>query len=203
MQRAGADSGAQDGPRPGRRKACRPRARRHARRRRGTRGSSRCCATSACTRLLERRPRREGLRRCRCWARAHGGPMQGGGWCCGAGGGTRTPTGIAALRIFVPATAFTASSSWSGTGRGFVVWTIPSPCSGRGRLRRRVGAARLVSTPSRRGRPIGWRPLGAWLGIAMELRFPRVWAVLHPGFPPEHSSLYPKSVASTGFATPA
>src|SRR5215468_5618794 len=35
----------------------------------------------------------------------------------GAGGGTRTPTGIAALRIFLPATAFTALVSRHGTGR--------------------------------------------------------------------------------------
>jgi hypothetical protein len=44
-----------------------------------------------------------------------------------------------------------------------------------------LGAARLVSTPSPRscGRC-------AWLGIACD-RFPRVWAVLHPGFPREHS----------------
>src|ERR1700736_1265497 len=44
-------------------------------------------------------------------------------------------------------------------------------------LRRGLGAARLVSTPSR---------CRAWLGIAVE-RFPRVWAVLRPRFPAAHS----------------
>src|ERR1043166_8763409 len=44
-------------------------------------------------------------------------------------------------------------------------------------LRWGLGAARLVSTPSR---------CRAWLGIAVE-RFPRVWAVLRPRFPAAHS----------------
>src|ERR1043166_1828648 len=44
-------------------------------------------------------------------------------------------------------------------------------------LQRGLGAARLVSTPSR---------CRAWLGIAVE-RFPRVWAVLRPRFPAAHS----------------
>jgi hypothetical protein len=49
-----------------------------------------------------------------------------------------------------------------------VVWTIPSPWRVRA-----LGAARLVSTPSRR--PFS---RSAWLGIAC-YRFPRIWAVLH------------------------
>src|SRR5215471_15979375 len=40
------------------------------------------------------------------------------------------------------------SSPGTALGGGFVVWTIPSPCSGPKKMRRRVGAARLVSTPS-------------------------------------------------------
>src|SRR6185436_13975913 len=40
----------------------------------------------------------------------------------------------------------------SPSGGAFVVWTIPSPCSGRAKGPcRRVGAARLVSTPSPSG----------------------------------------------------
>jgi hypothetical protein len=42
---------------------------------------------------------------------------------------------------------------------------------------RGLGAARLVSTPSRR------TSRQAWLGIATERRFPRIWAVLHRRFP--------------------
>jgi len=45
----------------------------------------------------------------------------------------------------------------------FVVWTIPSPCSGC----RRLGAARLVSTPSPPG-PARRPPSGAWLGVARQ-----------------------------------
>jgi hypothetical protein len=72
-----------------------------------------------------------------------------------------------------------------------VVWTIPSPWRDSA-----VGAARLVSTPSRRS-----FDRRAWLGIACD-RFPRIWAVLHPRFPGGHSSCF-KSLASTSFATPA
>src|ERR1700722_20688126 len=53
------------------------------------------------------------------------------------------------LRLSPPPTAF---------AMGFGVWTIPSPCPN---LARVLGAARLVSTPSR---PFSGR---AWLGIAM------------------------------------
>ena len=70
----------------------------------------------------------------------------------------------------------------------FVVWTIPSP------RHFAVGAARLVSTPS------SWWRLGS--GLPFE-RFPRIWAVLHPGFPARALNQSLKSVASTSFATPA
>src|SRR5215470_7989302 len=79
------------------------------------------------------------------------------------------------------------SSPGTALGGGFVVWTIPSPCSGPKTIHRRLGAARLVSTPSHRDGLGG----AASQGLArdcQEQRFPRVWAVLHPGFPPEHSS---------------
>jgi len=79
-------------------------------------------------------------------------------------------------RDFRTTSAF-AASPWRVRAVGsFVVWTIPSPW----RLRA-LGAARLVSTPSR-------RPFdrSAWLGIAC-YRFPRLWAVLHLGFPRGHS----------------
>src|ERR1700730_4165797 len=70
----------------------------------------------------------------------------------------------------------------------FVVWTIPSP------RQIAVGAARLVSTPS------SWRRLGS--GLPFE-RFPRIWAVLHPGFPARALNQSLKSVASASSATPA
>jgi hypothetical protein len=67
----------------------------------------------------------------------------------GAGGGTRTPTGLAALRIFLPATAFAASRAPHRCAAPRVCgldypFTVLRP-------RRRLGAARLVSTPSRPG----------------------------------------------------
>ncbi|WP_080576448.1 hypothetical protein [Zymomonas mobilis] len=49
------------------------------------------------------------------------------------------PSRANAQRIFLPATAFTATAY-----AVFGVWTIPSPCP----LKKGVGAARLVSTPS-------------------------------------------------------
>src|SRR5208337_3602645 len=54
-----------------------------------------------------------------------------------------------------------------------------------------LGAARLVSTPSRRN----FRP-----GLARDChcRFPRVWAVLHRRFPGEHSSF----LKSAAYAIP-
>jgi hypothetical protein len=57
----------------------------------------------------------------------------------GAGGGTRTPTGI-----FSP-TDFHTSYGFRRRLPAFVVWTIPSP------WQVALGAARLVSTPSLAG----------------------------------------------------
>jgi hypothetical protein len=85
-------------------------------------------------------------------------------------------------------------------GGGFVVWTIPSPCSGREKARRRVGAARLVSTPSHRDGPRP--PRRAWLGIARNKVSPSLGSSAS-GVSPGALKLHPKSVASTAFATPA
>jgi hypothetical protein len=60
---------------------------------------------------------------------------------------------------------------------------------------RGLGAARLVSTPSRR------RAHRVWLGIAIS-GFPEFEQFCIAGFPDEHSSFL-KSVASADFATPA
>src|SRR5215471_657113 len=79
------------------------------------------------------------------------------------------------------------SSPGTALGGGFVVWTIPSPCSGPKTIHRRLGAARLVSTPSHRD-GLGEAVSQGLARDCQEQRFPRVWAVLHPGFPPEHSS---------------
>ena len=62
---------------------------------------------------------------------------------------------------------------------------------------RRLGAARLVSTPSRPG----LRPVRAWLGIASQ-GFPEFGQFCIRGFP-RSTQVCLKSVASTGFATPA
>jgi hypothetical protein len=94
----------------------------------------------------------------------------------GAGGRTRTGTAISHRGIFIPATAFAASPGRVRAFGSFVVWTIPSPWRVRA-----LGAARLVSTPSRRS-----FDRGAWLGIAC-YRFPRIWAVLLLRFPGGHS----------------
>jgi hypothetical protein len=94
-------------------------------------------------------------------------------------------------RDFLTTSAFAAAPRRVGAFGSFVVWTIPSPWRARA-----LGAARLVSTPSRQR--FGWR---AWLGIAC-YRFPRIWAVLHLRFPEGHSTCF-KSLASTSFATPA
>jgi len=68
------------------------------------------------------------------WSRAEGTRRQG-----GADGGTRTRTPRRDAD-------FRTTSAFAATPRGaFVVWTIPSPWPARGA----VGAARLVSTPSR------------------------------------------------------
>ena len=63
----------------------------------------------------------------------------------GAGGRNRTGTGLAALRIFLPATAFAAPPK-AGLGSGLSL---------RHNALRALGAARLVSTPSRRNGGLG------------------------------------------------
>jgi hypothetical protein len=65
-----------------------------------------------------------------------------------------------------------------GAHAGFAVWTIPSPSPG---TIRSLGAARLVSTPSR------LVSVRAWLGIAI-LGFPEFEQFCIAGFPGEHSS---------------
>ena len=110
----------------------------------------------------------------------------------GAGGGSRTLTGLAALRIFVPGYGFrrprqSAEGTRSGLGSGLSLHHV--------RRRPGAGAARLVSTPSRRK----YSPPGlARDSHADRCRFrvPRVWAVLHRRFPGGHSSYRLKSVAS-------
>ena len=72
--------------------------------------------------------------------------------------------------------------------RAFVVWTIPSPCP----AWRGVGAARLVSTPSRRR---------AWLGIAILQGSPNLSSSTARVSP--RALKLSKSGASTNFATPA
>jgi len=111
----------------------------------------------------------------------------------GAGGGTRTPTGL-------PPTDFRTSYGFRRPCyaplalrrvRGLdYPFTLPRPRIASG-ASRGLGAARLVSTPSR---------FRAWLGIAVE-RFPRVWAVLRPRFPAAHSMLQVRCVCHS--ATPA
>ena len=79
-------------------------------------------------------------------------------------------------RIFVPSTAFAAPP------RAFV--GLASLRSGlylhHAQIRLGLGAARLVSTPFRRG--------CRRLARDCHYRFPRIWAVLHRRFPGEHSS---------------
>jgi hypothetical protein len=65
-----------------------------------------------------------------------------------------------------------------GAHARFAVWTIPSPSPGKARS---LGAARLVSTPSR------LVSLRAWLGIAIS-GFPDFEQFCIAGFPGEHSS---------------
>ena len=93
------------------------------------------------------------------------------------------PSRPCGLRIFIPLRLSPPRQC------GLVVWTIPSPFPVRG-----LGAARLVSTPSR-------NHFRAWLGIAIS-GFPEFEQFCIAGFPDEHSSFL-KSVASAGSATPA
>src|SRR5262245_8636432 len=91
----------------------------------------------------------------------------------GAGGRTRTGTGLSALRIFVP---LRLSPPHRSANRASAVRGLDYPFTLAGFA---VGAARLVSTPS----PLP--ELGS--GLPVE-RLPRIWAVLHPGFPRAHSN---------------
>ena len=92
-------------------------------------------------------------------------------------------------RIFLPLRLSPPSPCTVRREGGFVVWTIPSPygLDFGVRLIFRLDAARLVSTPS----PV--QGLGS--GLPCE-RFPRVWAVLHLGFPTRALNAF-KSVAYT------
>jgi hypothetical protein len=112
-------------------------------------------------------------------------PAQGNVRKSGAGGGTRTLTSVSS-------TDFLTVLRLSPPGRGFLVRTrqvcgldYPFTVS---RKVRGLGAARLVSTPSRR------TAHRAWLGIAIS-GFPEFEQFCIAGFPDEHSSFL-KSVAS-------
>src|SRR5690242_3354803 len=96
----------------------------------------------------------------------------------GAGGGTRTPTGIAALRIFLPATAFTALVSRHRAGRRVCGLDYPFTVlrTGENPPEGRCCPSSLYTFPSRRLRG---RLSGLGSGLP-RTRFPRVWAVLHP-----------------------
>ena len=93
------------------------------------------------------------------------------------------PPQAKAQRIFLPTTTFVAAR-WA-----FVVWTIPSPFP----AKRSLGAARLVSTPSRHR---------AWLGIAILQGSPNLSSSTSPVSPRALKSSS-KSGASTDSATPA
>ncbi len=88
------------------------------------------------------------------------------------------PSRAEAQRIFIPSTAFAARRRRFGAPRPFCgldyPFTLPRKIRG-------LGAARLVSTPSR------LRSLRAWLGIAI-LGFPEFEQFCIAGFPDEHSS---------------
>ena len=85
-------------------------------------------------------------------------------WC---GRGDLNPHDLLGSADFHTTSAFAASLG------EFVVWTIPSPFPARG-----LGAARLVSTPS--------RTIRAWLGIAIQ-GFPDFEQFYSAGFPDGHS----------------
>ena len=100
----------------------------------------------------------------------------------GAGGGTRTLMSQLSLygfsyrlRLSPPGCEPFAAPA-SGLRSGLSLHRLPDRLRG-------LGAARLVSTPSRRDHSVG---LGSGLPFH---RFPRLWAVLHRRFPDEHSSL--------------
>ena len=87
----------------------------------------------------------------------------------GAGGRTRTRTGLSALRIFVPATAFAAAVRRLGSGLSL------HPA----RPRLRCCPSSLYTFPG-----MSVPRLGSGLPLQ---RFPRLWAVLHRRFPGVHS----------------
>ena len=105
----------------------------------------------------------------------------------GAGGGTRTLTGLAPngfsyrLRLSPPLPL-----------TGFAVWTIPSPCPAP-RARCRCCPSSLYTFPV-----LSWTGLGS--GLPFE-GFPEFGQFYTAGFPAGTQSL--KSVASTSSATPA
>ena len=78
------------------------------------------------------------------------------------------PSRAFAQRIFVPSTAFAAPAVLQGLRSGLSLRHVPAPLPD-------LGAARLVSTPSR---PL----LRAWLGIAFE-GFPEFGQFCTAGFP--------------------
>ena len=84
---------------------------------------------------------------------------------------------FSAQRIFLPSAAFAAPTAstkiLSPFASGLSLHHLP--------LSGDLGAARLVPTLS--------RPSGSGLGAgSLKERFPRIWPVLHRGFPGEHSS---------------
>ncbi len=95
----------------------------------------------------------------------------------GAGGGSRTLTGLWALRIFLPTTAFAVRmelESFSGLRSGLSLHHLPDD------LGLRCCPSSLYTFPACAG-------LGSGLPQLI-MRFPRIWAVLHRWFPGEHSS---------------
>ena len=96
-------------------------------------------------------------------------------------GGLEPPRALLALRIFLPLRLSPPPTvGVRGLDYPFTVAIA-------------VGAARLVSTPSLAGLARGCHIAG----------FPEFEQFCILGFPQEHSSLWPKSVASTSSATPA
>jgi len=140
--------------------------------------AGRALHTFVCRSALKRRTKRaeaaqSGARMVPSW------PHPGNWWC---GRGDLNPHDLLGSADFHTTSAFAASLG------EFVVWTIPSPFPLRG-----SGAARLVSTPSRKHS-----------GLARDChsRFPRLWAVLLRRFP-WRALNFLKSAVSADFTTPA
>ena len=103
------------------------------------------------------------------------------------------PSRAEAQRIFIPSTAFAARTR-----------RFEAHASG---LRSGLSLHRLLEGQGLRCCPSSLYTFPAGMfgpGLARDChyRFPRIWAVLHPRFPDEHSSFL-KSVASACSATPA